>query len=87
MIALLKTRLCDAERIHSTCKAVFATLDHDDEDNSEDNSEDGESTDYDRYNVVIMLIHYTCKAVFDHDDETTVRMENQQIMIVTIIVI
>ena len=47
VIALLKTRLCDAERIHSTCKAVFATLDHDDEDNSEDNSEDGESTDYD----------------------------------------
>ena len=37
VIALLRTRLCD------TCKAVFATLDHDDE----DNSEDGESTDYD----------------------------------------
>jgi hypothetical protein len=43
VIALLKTRLCDAEHIHSTCKAVFATLDHHDE----DNSEDGESTDYD----------------------------------------
>ena len=46
VIALLKTRLSNAEYHHSACEAAFTTIDHDDDDdegNNEVSSEDEES--------------------------------------------
>ena len=45
MIALLKTRLSNAEYHHSACKAAFAIIDHDDDvdSNNEESSEDEQS--------------------------------------------